>query len=237
MKMRRREGSSNGIVARIGAAMALAALSGAASGQMIYSEDFEGGAASFPEWSHQTVSQTPVGQRGFLGEFSNDMVVLALNALPAHTSVKVQFDLYLIRSWDGNTFPGPDRWGMNVIDGQNKTAVVDTTFTVSSPLGNWRDQAWPDPYGQGSYFQRTGAAENNTLGYDWKGWDDDAVYNMSFIVPHTGSSLSVEFWASGLQPIWDESWGLDNVQITAIPAPGAMALLGVGGLVGLRRRR
>lgn len=33
------------------------------------------------------------------------------------------------------------------------------------------------------------------------------------------------------------TWGFDNVTVTAVPAPGAIALLGLAGLVGTRRRR
>ena len=43
----------------------------------------------------------------------------------------------------------------------------------------------------------------------------------------------------GLQDINDESWGLDNVSVAtnAVPAPGALALAGVGlGLLARRRR-
>lgn len=33
------------------------------------------------------------------------------------------------------------------------------------------------------------------------------------------------------------SWRFDNVTVTGVPAPGAIALLGVAGLLGSRRRR
>ncbi len=51
----------------------------------------------------------------------------------------------------------------------------------------------------------------------------------------TGSSMQIRV-------VWnlnsgDEDLAIDNLTVTGIPTPGAMALLGVAGLAGLRRRR
>jgi hypothetical protein len=39
----------------------------------------------------------------FLGEFGSQAITLTLQDLPDHSLVTITFDLYLIRSWDGNT--------------------------------------------------------------------------------------------------------------------------------------
>lgn len=204
-----------------------------ADSTIVYQNNFEtpGGLEA---WSNQTTSVTPLGNRSFLGEFSNETVTLTVTDLPQHDSLRVQFSLYLIRTWDGNTWPGPDRWGMNV----DSQSVVDTTFTVSEP-GNWRTQSYPMPFMEGNFPQRTGANEYNSLGYTWKGVPVDAVWEFDFTVEHIEDMAEISFWASGLQPIHDESWGMDNfvVSVSSVPAPGILALSSGLGLLMARRRR
>lgn len=227
-----------GVLARrcapLAAALA-AALCSSAGAEIVYSNNFESGVAG-PAWSSSTTSSTPIGGRIFLGQFCNDAVRLNLGGLTNHTEVTLSFDFYAIRTWDGNTWPGPDNFAVRVVGGET---ILDTTFVVSEP-DNWRTQSYPAPTGQGDYVQRTGAIENNTLGYFWKGIACDAVWHMDLTFEHAGPNLAVDFIGSGLQNIDDESWGLDNVQvaINTIPAPGAMGLAALGlGVAVIRRRR
>jgi hypothetical protein len=200
--------------------------------QTVYSNTFESAAGS--EWSKTTLSATPSGRR-FLGEFNNETVRLGLANLPSHGRVQVEFDLYLIRSWDGNMMNtpaslrelyaqvapqsaaaldgiiGPDEWQLQA-DGHT---LLHTTFA------NWQDprfrQAYPGAYPGGDNPPRTGAAENNTLGYSFITVSNmDAVYHLTFTMPHAASTLALDFAAMGLQSIDDESWGLDNVQVSII---------------------
>ena len=87
----------------------------AAADTLVYSNDFESPVGA--EWSNQLMSATPAGH-GFLGRFAWDAVTLSLDDMAAHASVTLQFDLYIISSWDGNVeFSGPDIWGVEVVDG------------------------------------------------------------------------------------------------------------------------
>jgi len=186
----------------------------------VYRDDFEGGAGS--EWSRPITDTTPSG-RTFLGQFGAEDVNLTLTDLPAHSQVTVAFDLYVIRSWDGNETEvpvgseamvdpdasgniGPDIWELAVAGGE---ALLHTTFN------NWDTlrQAYPDDYPLGDYPSRTGAAENNSLGYEFSS-PQDAVYRLRFTFDHTDDDLALDFAALGLQAIDDESWGLDNVRVT-----------------------
>jgi hypothetical protein len=36
-------------------------------------------------------------------------------------------------------------------------------------------------------------------------------------VNHTGDNLELDFFAEGLQLLSDESWGLDNIEISILP--------------------
>lgn len=216
------------------AAIVAAGLCACASAEIVYSNDFES-SAWMPEWTSNVRSTTPVSGRTFLGDFCNDAVRLNLGGLGAHTETTLSFDFYAIRTWDGNTWPGPDNFAVRVVGG---AMLLDTTFVVSEP-DNWRTQSYPAPTGQGDYAQRTGAVENNSLGYFWKGIACDAVWHFDLTFEHAGQYLAVDFIGSGLQGIDDESWGVDNVcvSINSVPAPGAMALGGIGLAATMRRRR
>ena len=199
---------------------------------VVYENDFEEGAGD--EWCYTNISTTPSG-RNFLGEFNNQDVCLRLNDLPSHTQVRISFDLYIIRSWDGNQelwplepdiflYPynflgsvGPDEWQLQV----GGETLLHTTFSNWDLLGFL--QAYPNLVPGGLYPARTGATENNALGYIFGPHPMDAVYHLTFLLEHIGDLLRLDFSAMGLQSIADESWGLDNIQITvsagANPAP------------------
>lgn len=206
-------------------------LAQAASATPIYFNDFQSSVGS--EWSHTTISSAPNpdynNTRLFLGEFGNDSVSLMLSDMPVHTQLSLSFDLYLIRSWDGNaTDFGPDTWQLSVDGGP---VLLSETFSNGHPTG----QSYSDSGIAGNYAPMTGADEQYSLGYFF---DDipngtyeamDSVYNFSFQFGHTSADIALLFSGLGLQPLEDESWGIDNVRletvVTTVPLPGALLLL------------
>jgi hypothetical protein len=169
------------------------------------------------------VDITPSGRR-FLGQLGNDTVRLTLNCLPSHTAATVDFDLFIIRSWDGNIVlqpdtgygVGPDIWGLSVAGGPTLLHTTFTNYTVW-PGFEFR-QAYPGAYPGGDYAPRTGAKENDSLGYSFENYAHmDSVYHLTLTFSHTASALQFDFSAAGLQPLLDESWGLDNVDVTLAP--------------------
>jgi predicted extracellular nuclease len=184
-----------------------------APAQKIYEEDFETPAGG--EWGCSTIQQdvTPSG-RGFLGQFGNQTVCLNLDNLPYHNWVTVSFDVYVIRSWNGNVVAengatiGPDKWQLDA-DGQT---LLLTTF--ANYQGH--DQAYPGWHPGSSYPRFTGALEVNTLGYTDNATPMDSVYRLSFTFLHSGVDLKLDFSATGLQLLSNESWGLDNVNVQTL---------------------
>ena len=171
----------------------------------VYSNDFEGTVG--PEWSNTSLDTTPAGARRFLGQFGNGLVTLALGDLPSHTQATVSFDLFIIGSWDGNGIPfGPDVWDLSVAGGPT---LVHTTFANNPAL----PQSYPSTHPGDDHSPRTGALEDNTLGYSFGIEPTDAVYRLSFTFAHSGSSLVLDFSGSGLEDLDNESWGLDNVVV------------------------
>ena len=208
------------------------------------------------------------GNRKFLGEYNNDTLTLSLGGLTPHTVATVSFSLYLIRSWDGNDptvvngdLLGNDTWSLSVgngptllsttfsngnsVAGQNYDGAFSTyTYTPWTPCNAYADYSGP---GNGPM---TGANECYSLGYTF---DDpnrppneamDSVYNLSFTFAHDADNLVLNFSATGLQTagllgLDDESWGLDNVRVDAVPVPAAVWLFGSGllGLIGVARRK
>jgi len=180
----------------------------------VYSDDFEGEKSG--QWSDSRYATTPSG-RNFLGEFAKfDGTSLTVDNLPSHTSATVSFDLFIIRSWDGNnTRDGPDIWELSVAGG---STLLRTTFSNAEP--NFAHaQAFPSTFPGGDNYAGTGA-ERNTLGYYFRSNPLDSVYHLEFPFPHSASSLTLNFSASGSGAefgIGDESWGLDNVKVSVEP--------------------
>jgi MYXO-CTERM domain-containing protein len=84
--------------------------------------------------------------------------------------------------------------------------------------------------------------------FGWNGaWNDSAfdLYLESALqnIAHTSSTAVFEFFASGggWQGGFDESWGIDNIEVsidaTAVPMPGASAMGAAGLLAAAARRR
>jgi hypothetical protein len=163
-----------------------------------YETDFEHGVD--PAWSRSELVTRPSGS--FLGNFGPEAASLSLDALPAHARLAVEFDLYVIATWDGNLESyGPDLFRVDV-DGTN---VLQTTF--SNVPGT--PQSYPDPYPGGDHEAFTGSEALVPDIFN----AEVARYRIRLVVAHAAPSLQVTFAASGLQELTDESWGIDRVRI------------------------
>jgi hypothetical protein len=179
--------------------------------------------------------ESPNHRERFLGEFGGpsigkpgdrdwnrtrveQTITLALKDLGPHSRVVVSFDLYVLKSWDGNSRPyGPDRFALRVAGGP---VLLDTTFSNNPKVKeDGSDQNYPGLGGEESHPPQTGARSTGTLGYN--NFFKDSIYQLSFEFPHTGATLSLEFTSSLYEGkgTRDESWGLDNVTVSADVGP------------------
>jgi len=148
----------------------------------------------------------------------------SVTSLGAHDGLRLQFDLAFLDSWDGNgNNPyGPDLLTLSI----NGTDVV---FSSNNAQGIAE-------YGAGTI------AAQGQFGFN-KSWTDSIV-SYDLLLPFSGDDFTFAIKAGG--PGWqggnDESWGIDNVRLSAmsaaVPEPATWALLIAGfGLVGATARR
>jgi hypothetical protein len=198
---------------------------------LIYSNDFET-AAPGKEWSEDKVEVTPKDNRRFLGGFTTDKLTLKLAKLPRHKYIRISLELYIMGTWDGNgadSAPGarvgPDVWRMGV-EGR-PVPLVDATFSNMDFQSPWvtdaaMTQSYPSVLPGEIFPAKTGAAERNTLGFEWATNEQtvrqvDSVYKLTFVIPHDAAEIQFNFQgAQGTQPAADESWGLDDVKVDAL---------------------
>lgn len=176
----------------------------------VYFADFAAADVDLSPWSHRTITTSPTGQK-FLGEFASEVVSLevggAATPLPPHDVLRLSFDFLALKSWDGNhSAAGPDRLRFS-LDGRE---YFLTSFSNTSET-----QSYPGAYPAASNGPRSGATSVNTLGYSFFG---DSTYRLTFEIPHTASTARFEFQGVGVSTTPDESWGLNQVRVTA-PEP------------------
>lgn len=256
---------------RIAAALATMTLATHANAVILYTDDFANiSATTAKTWTlnagaldataFSTVPNAASGYGQFLGEFGgngNDQDVLGLhysNAQLQNAAVTVSFDFFAIRSWDGDDV----LWGKDFFKvGINGDTVLNNTFS---------NGAGTQTYGPASSnAPMTGSKEQYSLGYSfWDGinnvrYRQDAVYHFVFSFDSVSSDLDLLLTSLVSQTVWvdndpesphqsyrDESWGIDNLTISAIPhrqdpnaipAPGTLAIVGLGLLgIGIGRR-
>jgi PEP-CTERM motif len=252
------------------AAWGLCAL--AAAETSIYFDDFDSGTlATRTQWSFDevlsgspvllsTTPDPPLSPTRFLAEFGgNDVIHLSLDLPHDTVSVRLRFDAYLLRTWDGSgtDFSGPDVFAYGV-GGQNpgmspsfSNGAGVQTYCPFSPTPTCEPTWGSDALLKNKlgFTVELDPAEGSTV--PAKGTPMSLVYHFdSGPIPYSSGAITFDFFSDGLQvhddlpnKVIDESWGLDNVLVTAqvVPEPQTLALL-LAGLVLLsfaaqRRRR
>lgn len=186
----------------------------------VYANGFLSERAVGTEWSDSRIGLTPKGDRPYLGDFVEEPVELSLDSLPPHKLLRITFDLYLMRCWDGSAkFWGEKIWDLDIVGGQN---LIHTTFSNAGFFSDNNEQAFPDTFPCRPLPAWTGAAEKQTLGtiQSWGGasrtFDASGVYHFALAFPHNDSKVDFRFLAT-MRKTHDKSWGLANVKVETIP--------------------
>ncbi len=186
--------------------------SGPAVYSSIYSNNFNT-SADTANWTFPAtvpVTSTPSikswNGQNVLGFMGAQQAILNLSGLATHDSVKIDYDLYIHDSWDGNTLEaGPDIFNMKV-DG---SSIIQTTF-ANWNYAPYNTQAYPgnipssNPYFTGAVETQLPRACSGPL---------STKYHISKIIAHTSSSLSLLLEAVGIEVACNESWSIDSLSI------------------------
>ncbi len=190
--------------------------------EVVYAESFDNNPTG--DWSSKKIDVTPRSKDTFLGPFDAGQVTLKLDDLPKHRMVRLQFDLFVMNSWDGTTdsYGGPDIWEFGFVD---QRPLIYTTFNLSGLVQpeNTDRQSFPDRYPHARHAFCTGALKVGQLGYQYfsqtPGKFHDAVYRFELIVPHESETISLQWKSHSKEHQGNEPWGLDNVSISVLAGP------------------
>ena len=132
----------------------------------------------------------------------NSEYVFSFDNLSEHNKVLLNFDLYVLDSWDGlsSSSYGQDFFGFKIDDGT--------------------EHVWSFAYGFSQYMNDPSKPKDDTYltgnfnNSKWGARDQyyENFYN-GFYIPHTSSELTITFFGRGLQGITDESWIADSIRV------------------------
>jgi Ca2+-binding RTX toxin-like protein len=183
----------------------------------VYTQDFSG--ALGPEWSGGVESITTPNGSTVLGTdghpLTNNAAVLTLAGLPAHQQFTLTFDLFAVRSLDGD-----ELWD---VDASGVPADIQAPTSFSNVFNQCYPHACPSP----DQAPTTGSAEyGDLLGYGQCCGDQYGYasrYHMVYSgVSHSDGTLTITITDSGSQGWDDEGFAVDSLSVvtdTDAPAP------------------
>lgn len=238
----------------VACAASISLLAGAAVGEeILYENNFQNGPLG-SEWSGSSERVWESNFTWFNGRHTNQRSILTLEAVqlggtwddtnddgeadwndgdgdggdgddgggPRRVVYTLEFDFYAIDSWDGNDRNfGPDTFQV-LLGGRE---IFAETFSNN--------------HGNQSFREPDRGREHLGFSPAWK----DSIYRditVQFELPEESATFTLGFRGIGLQSVYDESWGIDNVKVgfEIIPAPaGLSAMAGMFLLAGRRRGR
>ena len=177
------------------------------------------------------VVTAPAGGQDFLGRFSNTRTQVVINA-PGGTNYNLNFDLYIIGSWDGRGKQAQQgAFLANVVEvgyrcsaGAAINTLLKTTFSNQYTV----QQDYPNSFLEGGFKAGSGAEAIDALGYATRSdlshtpvfrSFGDATYNLSFSGSNPCGGAGITFVINTSNPtqqsVYDESWGVDNIIVRA----------------------
>jgi hypothetical protein len=173
------------------------------------------------------VVTAPAGDEQFLGRFPNTRTQIVITT-PGSTNYYLNFDLYVIGSWDGRGKQAQQgSFLANVVEvGYRCSATGAVTTLLKTTFSNQYtvQQDYPNAYLSGGYKAGTGSVAIDALGYATR--PDlsntpvfrsfgDATYDLTFSGSNPCGGGPITFLIGTSNPtqqsVYDESWGIDNV--------------------------
>jgi hypothetical protein len=170
----------------------------------------------------QNAQFTPFNGGTVLGNYNASGFSLQLNDLPEHDLIRISFDLYIHDTWDGNKLDlGPDLWELHADD----HTLISATFSNDpcTPGYFCPPQSYPFNYPNSYNNPKTGAVRTDLPGLCGMqgqiGWTTQ--YHIEKTIRHSQKTLLLQCLdklnqTTGIDSKCDESWSVDNVNVSAI---------------------
>ena len=172
----------------------------------------------------------------FAGTGAGTGSTLSLTGLASHSTLTVEFDLYLFDTWDrhytgSQSTPGSvnANWSPDIISvTANGTQYASLSYEYASyPYSNTLNGTKYTPVSAGQYG---GDAH-------WINVVTDRIFHITLTFSDLAPNLNLSFATTSNSGLSDESYGIDNVRVsTVVSAPSSVLLLGLGVIMAARRR-
>ncbi len=186
---------------------------------VLYSNDFET-ASTFGLSGVTDIQTAPGNGQKFIGFLNlGSFTALTLNTAGI-SRILLKFDLYTLESLDGDSLTwGADYFDLNV----NSTASLLRATFSNHPFVDFPQSfgGAGSPAGTGSDSTLTG-----TLGYNYTIDVLDHTYHLTFETDVSSDTTVLNFIGNTNQGWSDEGFGIDNIQVSSVPVPGALTLFG-----------
>ncbi|MCF7484910.1 tandem-95 repeat protein [Vibrio sp. A2-1] len=176
-----------------------------ASDLVIASDNFESGSNGWnagTESSQGFESGDMLGRIGRIGGTGGDEAVSKTYDIPSDVSeVNISFSFYEIDSWDGESF-------QIFVGGEELTSLDNSAFRTEDGTTTLYDSAGNE-VGE--------VVHGVSQGEGFSGWNDQA-HQINLTVPVEDGQLELGFGSTLNQSVSDESFGIDNIEITVSDA-------------------
>lgn len=157
-----------------------------------------------------------------LGFYHNEEVSVTIPNLPGHNILKIEIELLVHDSWDGNPddgVNGPDFWYMKA----DEEEILRTTFSNTPCVSTFcLRQSYPHDYFRQNN-PKSGAIQTNLPGLCLFGAFDNYTtkYRISRMISHNSNSVKITLGdelkqTNSPDPRCDESWSVGKIEVTTM---------------------
>ncbi|WP_186176492.1 tandem-95 repeat protein [Vibrio jasicida] len=173
-----------------------------ASDLVIASDNFESGSNGWNANTESSQGFETGDMLGRIGGTGGDEAVSKTYEIPSDVNeVNISFSFYEIDSWDGESF-------QIFVGGEQLTTLENSAFLTQDGTTTLYDS---DGNEVGEVIHGASQREG------FSGWNDQA-HQINLTVPVEDGELQLGFGSTLNQDVWDESFGIDNIEITVADA-------------------